>query len=139
MTTSRIPPLLLDFRALFESAPGCYWVLLPDFTMFVHLKQHRLEQHKTTEQLLTHTGQMAMEILMRTQELHNANQQLRDNQIFKEKVRPFTLLWISVLFWTKPLKIARIAAGAILRALNYSIIPCTLSNPTTLSTVSLWN
>lgn len=33
MSIEKIPPPLPDFRALFESAPGCYLVLLPDFTI----------------------------------------------------------------------------------------------------------
>ena len=50
-----------------------------DVTEFVRLKQRGLEQHKATEQ-------MEMEILTRARELHNANQQLRDNQIFLDSI-----------------------------------------------------
>ena len=57
-----------------------------DVTEFIRLKQHGLEQHKTTEQLLTRTEQMETEVLARSQELHNVNQQLRDNQIFLDSI-----------------------------------------------------
>lgn len=50
-----------------------------DVTEFVRLKQRGLEQHKATEQ-------MEMEILTRARELHNANQRLRDSQIFLDSI-----------------------------------------------------
>src|SRR5262249_39489116 len=51
-----------------------------DVTEFIHLKQHRVEQDRLTQELRDQTERMEAEIFMRAREVKDANERLEEEQ-----------------------------------------------------------